>query len=705
MTATGTVADRNVTTGDRSTAAPASAATPGPVTAEARRPTGAHAEIIAGGAETTIQDLPGRLGYWPVGVPPSGPMDDLSFRLANRAVGNLPTSVALECTALGPALRLSETRLICVAGADMAPTIDGEPVAPWLPVLLPAGATLALHAVRGPGLRTYLAIEGGIEVDPYLGSTATFTLGGFGGLHGRALQAADALPLGPPCQGGLRFAGASPRDLPELTHTWKLAVLEGPHAAPDFFTAADIDTLYHSSWTVHHNSNRTGTRLIGPKLAFARRDGGEAGLHPSNIHDNGYAVGTVDFTGDMPIVLGPDGPSLGGFVCPATVIAAERWKLGQLAPGDTVRFVPVDADTAHRLEARQDRLVRTQSPVRGHLRLTPRRDPTGGVMARREAREDQPEVVYRRSGDRYVLVEYGPPILDLALRCRVHALDAWLAANPQDGVVDATPGIRSLLVQLDSRATTVEHIVEILAGAEDELGDLTDVTIPSRIVHLPLSWDDPSTRVATARYMATVREDAPWCPWNIEFIRRMNGLAAVDDVHRTVFEASYLVLGLGDVYLGAPVATPLDPRHRLVTTKYNPARTWTPENAVGIGGAYLCVYGMEGPGGYQFVGRTVPVWASGDARGPSFEPGVPWLLRQFDQLRFHPVSAEELLDLRHEVRNGNHRLRIDRAQFHLPSYRRFLDENAPSIEAFRATQHAAFSAERARWAERGEVAG
>ena len=132
--------------------------------------------------------------------------------------------------------------------------------------------------------------------------------------------------------------------------------------------------------------------------------------------------------------------------------------------------------------------------------------------------------------------------------------------------------------------------------------------MPSRIVHLPLSWDDPATRLAIEKYMQSVRPDAPWCPSNIEFIRRINGLDTIDDVQRIVFDASYLVLGLGDVYLGAPVATPLDPRHRLVTTKYNPARTWTPENAVGIGGAYLCVYGMEGPGGYQFVGRTVQMW-------------------------------------------------------------------------------------------------
>ena len=116
------------------------------------------------------------------------------------------------------------------------------------------------------------------------------------------------------------------------------------------------------------------------------------------------------------------------------------------------------------------------------------------------------------------------------------------------------------------------------------------------MVHLPLSWDDPATQLAIRKYMQSVRPDAPWCPSNIEFIRRINGLDSVDEVQRIVFDASYLVLGLGDVYLGAPVATPVDPRHRLVTTKYNPARTWTPENAVGIGGAYLCVYGMEGSG-------------------------------------------------------------------------------------------------------------
>ncbi len=159
-----------------------------------------------------------------------------------------------------------------------------------------------------------------------------------------------------------------------------------------------------------------------------------------------------------------------------------------------------------------------------------------------------------------------------------------------------------------TRALSQAKLLEIVLGTQARLPALEDLEVPSRIVHLPLSWDDPATRLAIEKYMQSVRADAPWCPSNIEFIRRINGLDSIEDVKRIVFDASYLVMGLGDVYLGAPVATPLDPRHRLVTTKYNPARTWTPENAVGIGGAYLCVYGMEGPGGYQFVGRTVQMW-------------------------------------------------------------------------------------------------
>jgi len=172
-------------------------------------------------------------------------------------------------------------------------------------------------------------------------------------------------------------------------------------------------------------------------------------------------------------------------------------------------------------------------------------------------------------------------------------------------------------------------------------------------------------------------------------------------VYRTVFEASYLVMGLGDVYLGAPVATPLDPRHRLVTTKYNPARTWTAENSVGIGGAYLCVYGMEGPGGYQFVGRTLQMWNR--YREVAAFGGQPWLLRFFDQIRFYPVCADELLKIRRDFPLGRYPLEIEETELRLSDYQAFLDREAESIDDFRQQQRAAFDAERQRWIESGQA--
>ncbi|MEU5155920.1 urea carboxylase [Glycomyces sp. NPDC021274] len=648
-------------------------------------------DVLTAGTQTTVQDWPGRTGYWQVGLPPSGPMDDLSFRLGNRALGNPEGAPGLECVAQGPILRFSHDTTVCVTGAPAPVTLDGAPAPQWEPFTVPAGAALAIGAPEHVGIRTYLLVHGGLDVPHYLGSAATFTLGEIGGLTGGALKPGDVLRAAPT---GSRSPTPVPAaDRPQFANLWELPVVEGPHAAPEFFTREDMDDFYSARWEVHFNSARTGVRLTGPKPRWARPDGGEAGLHPSNIHDNAYAIGAVDFTGDMPVVLGPDGPSLGGFVCPATVIAAHRWRLGQLRPGDTVRFVPV-SDAGVPAARRGPALA--PAPDRAAVA-------DGGVLERLPARPDAPAVAYRRSGDDNVLIEYGPNLLDLALRMRVHALAEAVVSRlgDDDVLLDLTPGVRSLQVHFDPARIGQSALVEALTDIESTLPSTEALAVPSREVWLPLSWDDPATREAIDRYMNGVRDDAPWCPWNIEFIRRMNGLDTVDDVYRTVFDAEYMVLGLGDVYLGAPVATPLDPRHRLVTTKYNPARTWTPQNAVGIGGAYLCIYGMEGPGGYQFVGRTVQVWNTHRQRGP-FTGGKPWLLRFFDRIRWCPVGTEELAELRAEMDAGRFVPRTAEGEFRYADYRRFLGANAAGIAAFKARQAEAFAAERAAWEASGE---
>jgi urea carboxylase len=665
-------------------------------------------DVLEAGVQTSVQDWPGRQGYWDVGVPPSGPMDAYAHRVANRLVGNDSEAATLECTLSGPTLRFNAAAVVAVTGAPVPVLLDGQPVPMWQSVAVPAGSVLSVGRAER-GCRTYVAVGGGLDVPLYLGSRSTFTLGQFGGHAGRNVRVGDVLHLAQPGAGQAggvvaNVAGnaAGAGAVPHYGDEWDIGVLYGPHGAPDFFLPEDIDVFFETTWEVHYNSSRTGVRLIGPKPKWARADGGEAGLHPSNIHDNAYAIGAIDFTGDMPVILGPDGPSLGGFVCPAVVVQAELWKLGQLRPGAKVRFRRIGV---HEATQRREQLEALIAAPQGVLPAAPVDDalahPTP-VLVQDPARGDIPEMVIRQAGDGYVLVEFGALELNIELRLRVHvlmrALQALRDAHTLTGVIDMTPGIRSLQVHFDPARLPRDQLLQTIRTVEESLPDVDDMEVPSRIVHLPLSWDDPQTRLAIQKYQQSVRPDAPWCPSNIEFIRRINGLDSIDDVYKVVFDASYLVLGLGDVYLGAPVATPVDPRHRLVTTKYNPARTWTPENAVGIGGAYMCVYGMEGPGGYQFVGRTLQMWNRWrHGTTPEFE--VPWLLRFFDEVRFYPVSEQELLTIRAGFPNGLYPLRIEPTTFSLKRYRAFLADNAASIDAFKSRQHAAFVAERERWAQ------
>ncbi|MEN1831677.1 urea carboxylase [Pseudomonas lijiangensis] len=655
-------------------------------------------EVLSGGTQTTVQDYPGRLGYWAVGVPPSGPMDSRALRQGNRLLGNAEGCAALEITMSGPLLRFNTDAVVAVTGAQIPVTLNGEAQPMNTALLVSAGSTLALGTIAGAGARSYLCVRGGLDVPDYLGSKSTFTLGQFGGHGGRALRAGDVLHITTLAD---RSAGQRVPDeqIEPLADVRQIRVIYGPHGAPEYFTEGYIDTFFATDWEVHFNSSRTGVRLIGPKPEWVRADGGEAGLHPSNIHDNPYAIGAVDFTGDMPVILGPDGPSLGGFVCPVTIIEADLWQLGQLKAGDKVRFSPVSLETARTLIRRSD-FSRESHGTHSRMNPLPQSDGLASPVVL-DIGQDDKRLVARLSGDTHVLLEIGAPELDLVLRFRGHALMQALESKALPGVIDLTPGIRSLQVHYQPEQLPLKTLLDIVAGEWDAVCATRDLQVPSRIVHLPLSWDDPACQLAIEKYMTTVRKDAPWCPSNLEFIRRINDLPNLDEVQRTVFDASYLVMGLGDVYLGAPVATPLDPRHRLVTTKYNPARTWTAENSVGIGGAYMCVYGMEGPGGYQFVGRTLQMWNR--YREVAAFDGKPWLLRFFDQIRFYPVSADDLLRIRREFPLGRYPLEIEHSTLNLADYQAFLAKEAEGIAAFRGQQQAAFQAERERWIASGQA--
>jgi urea carboxylase len=661
-------------------------------------------EVIKAGTMTTIQDYPARSGYWDIGVPPSGPFDFYSFNLANRLLNNEQEAAGLEITLSGPTLRFYCDTSVVVCGADIALSLEGVACLMNQVIQVKTGQTLAIGDVKTAGARTYLAIAGGIQCPEYLGSKSTFTLGLFGGHCGRALRTGDFLALPQLNDQSMHIAAHDNRVIKKITvqmsNNWTLRVIYGPHGAPDFFTQDDIQTIAQYQWEIHYNSSRTGIRLIGPKPQWARESGGEAGLHPSNIHDNAYAFGTVDFTGDMPVILGPDGPSLGGFVCPFTVISADLWKLGQLKAGDKLSFEVVDLSTAKQLKVAQlQQLSLLAEHKVAYLPISIENN-CSPVIDILKTGDGEPDVVFRQAGDTFLLLEYGELVLDLSLRARVQALLVAVQQENIDGILELTPGIRSLQVHYDSLSIAVEDIIARLKTIDLRLGDTSQLSFSSRIVNLPLSWNDKACQLAIEKYMQSVRNDAPWCPSNLEFIRRINGLSDIDAVQKIVFDASYLVLGLGDVYLGAPVATPLDPRHRLVTTKYNPARTWTAENSVGIGGAYMCVYGMEGPGGYQFVGRTAQMW-NRYRKTDVFKQ--PWLLRLFDQIQFYPVTHQELETIRADFPIGKWQPKIEETTISMPDLAINGSTQQAEIDKFVRQRERAFKQEMQDWKISGQL--
>lgn len=663
-------------------------------------------EVLQPGTWSSIQDYPGRLGYWDIGVPPSGPMDDFAFRLANRIVGNHDTAAGMEFTLQGPVLQFHSEAVIALTGADCQATLDGEVVPLWQPVTVKAGQTLAYGRAQA-GCRAYLAVRNGIDVPQYLGSRSTFALGQFGGHAGRTLKVADLLPISRPqlaaCTTPAPISepqALNPALIPTYGDVWRIGVLYGPHGAPDFFTQGAIDEFFASDWQVHYNSNRLGVRLVGPKPSWTRPNGGEAGLHPSNVHDCEYAMGAINFTGDFPVILTRDGPSLGGFVCPVTIAKAELWKVGQVKPGDRIRFYPISVEEAVAREKAQNRSIETLHTSNVASFVTPSLADRDGVSAAAlvslPAAAGAPAIVYRQAGDNYILIEYGDNVLDLALRLRVHLLMEHLRALAHVGIKELSPGVRSLQVRYDSFEIGQQALVALLLELESRIGDVSQMKVPSRIVHMPMAFEDSATLDAVSRYKDTVRASAPWLPNNVDFIQRINGLASREDVKQAIFDASYLILGLGDVYLGAPCAVPVDPRHRLLSSKYNPARTFTAEGTVGIGGMYMCIYGMDSPGGYQLVGRTLPIWNK-FLKNEQFQAGEPWLLRFFDQVRFYPVSEEELGQLRDDFREGRATIRIEETVFDFPQHLQFLQTHAADIADFRARQAEAFEAEVERW--------
>lgn len=660
-------------------------------------------EILSPGAHTSIQDYPGRLGYWRIGVPPSGPMDSYSFRLANRIVGNNSRAPGIEITLTGPKIRFHTEAVIAITGGAAPCTVNGSEVQQFTPLTVKRGDELAIGKLT-TGCRCYLAIRSGIDVPEYLGSRSTFTLGELGGYNGRVLKLGDVLFLNQPgleasTLPGPEYAPESPPTelIPVITaeKEWTIGVTCGPHGSPDFFKEESAKQFFSDTWKVHYNSNRFGVRLVGPKPKWARLDGGEGGLHPSNAHDYVYSIGALNFTGDEPVIVTCDGPSLGGFVCQAVVAEAEMWKVGQVRPGDQIKFAPINYKVARELKESQDQAISTFS--RTALKtLTPELElPTfeNAILAELPKSSDfSPKVTYRQAGDRYILVEYGNNEMDFNLSYRINRLIALVDRHKTVGIVEMSQGVRSVLIEYDGYKISQKDLLKTLIAYENEIHFDNNWSVKSKIIKLPMAFEDSKTIACVTRYQETIRSTAPWLPNNVDFIADVNGITR-DDVRSMLYSARFMVLGLGDVFLSSPCAVPLDPRQRFLGSKYNPSRTFTERGAVGLGGMYMCIYAASSPGGYQLVGRTIPIW---DKLMLAPNAKHPWMLSPFDQIEFYPVSEKELDKFSEDCENGQFTVDIQDGVFDHRDYLKWVQENIESIEEFQTNQVGEKSAEFAK---------
>ncbi|KAL8770620.1 MAG: hypothetical protein Q9209_003688 [Squamulea sp. 1 TL-2023] len=548
-------------------------------------------DVLSAGVYTTVQDYPGRptMGR---GFSRAGPMDPLAFQIANLLVGNPVGTEGLEVTLNGPELLFLGSAIIAICGAPTEVTVDGAPESMWKRFRVKSGQKLKIGKTTDGGCRSYLALYGGLpSVAEWFGSKATSPGVGVGGYQGRALAAGNLLTISKHVPADL----ASPLAIPErlilqYRNHWDLMTMVGPYDE-GYLLDEDVKMMYETKWQISHNAARGGIRLIGPKPQWARANGGEGGAHPSNVPENGYPVGTLNWTGDDPCVFPIDCPDFVGFISSITVAKADHWRLGQMKAGDTMHYRPVSLQDALAMRKRLNAFIKDirKATVRG----------TG-----------QPRTMYRQGGDDYLLVEYGEGSFDLNHRCRVIALTKALRESPGDISFS-----KALLIYYDGLRIPQQKLLGHLTHLEFEFGDLSRAKVPSHLFKLPILFGSPRETEALKRYMETQRPYASYIPDNMDFVAKNNGLEKQD---------------LKNILLNQP----------LIAVSMNPSRVFTPAGQVSWGGSCMALYNVQSPGGYRLTGLTIP---GVDILGskPGYSLSRPWLFEDFDQLTFHKVEEEE----------------------------------------------------------------
>lgn len=308
-------------------------------------------KVLKPGLQTTVQDR-GRIGFYEIGMPPSGAMDKYAFTVANLLVGNQLNAAVLEITYMGPVLQFGKAMRISLTGGEIPPKVNGDAVPMWETLEVKEGDVLSFDIVKS-GARTYLAVEGGIDVPLVMNSRSTYTLIGIGGYQGRALAEGDELQIAEMKEKDVPVGTKISADLiPRYSKWHEIRVVVG--LCSYRLTEESKQTFLQTEWTVTPEANRIGYRHRGERLRFVERQQPfGAGSNPSNVTDLGYPIGSIQVPdGVEPIVLLHDAVTGGGYATIATVISSDLDRMAQSKTNEKVKFISVTLEEA--LQARRD---------------------------------------------------------------------------------------------------------------------------------------------------------------------------------------------------------------------------------------------------------------------------------------------------------------------------------------------------------------
>ncbi|GAA5899922.1 uncharacterized protein JCM6883_006034 [Sporobolomyces salmoneus] len=624
-------------------------------------------EVVDGGLSTTVQDLRPRLLPGGDGIPRGGAYDDLAARAANALVGNPLETELLEMTFAGATLKFTVSTVVAVCGADAEIFLDEDVKPNWSRFVVKAGSTLEIGSCEGTGSRIYLAIRGGLpSVPTFMGdSKSTFTAAGFGGVQGRELVGGDILSLAPnagPNSNDSEDYTLPSASIPEYTHEWRLAALPGPCGDISYLLPQDLESLYSTTYTVSAQANRLGIRLEGLKpLKFARSSGGQGGGHPSNTIEMGYSCGALNFNGDTPVLLGCDSPDEGGLICVLCVVTPEMWNLGQMRPGDKVRFVEPSLSSLAPQRKKQEEWVAsllTTKPLAFPNEIEASTSPqTDGILKVIESSADDPRISFRQSGDGGILLEVGERELSFRTRLITELYERKLKEK-NIPTLTYVQGVASLLLRFEPKQVSQDELLATLVSASEGLAEASLTTeISSRRITMPLIFDDSVSRQAESFYMNTVRKRAVYLPSNLEYLAKAAGVDGKQGVIEKFCSSEWFCTARA-FFAGLPLMAPLDKRALLPSQKYNPTRTVTYAGTLGLAGVQAAIYPIQSPGGYQILGRTLSPW---DAVGRFAGEGIEkhFLICSFDIIKWQHVSEEEFTKIEKDFKAGSYKPKIE----------------------------------------------